>query len=319
MIIQSPMIQPAAGQNGTRLSDNGFPYQCSVTTLKRDRVTAIPWNWHVCFCVILITEGQLTLRMTQGFVELGEGEAAFISPNVLYLLRLPDLVEECTFYLQLFDMQLLSGQFGSVYEQKYLMPVIRRRDLTYHCIRPDSDGHVQMLLALRHGVELAKSEPFGFEFGIREYLGRFWLQLYKDIEHLGLVREADGDEPAGRPGTPRGYKNLPDIERIKQMLEFIHTNYREKITVQQIAGAAGVSVRECSRCFQRNIGLSPVVYLNRYRIRVSARELIQTTDQIAVIGERNGFADASYYTRLFRELIGCTPREYRGIALVKHP
>ena len=311
------MIQPAAGQNGARLPDDGFPYQCSVTMLRRGRVTAIPWNWHVCLCVILVEKGHLLLRTTQNFVELSEGEAVYISPNMLYLLRLPDMAEECTFYLQLFDMQLLCGQYGSIFEQKYMMPIIRRRDLTYHCIRPDSDSHIQMLVALRHGIGLAEMEPFGFEFGIREYLSRFWAYFYKDIEDSGLLRDAD--EFAENPGSPRGYKNLPDIERMKLMLEFVHTNYREKITVQQIADSAGVSMRECSRCFQRNIGLSPVVYLNRYRLRISARELIQTTDPIAMIGERNGFSDPSYYTRMFRELVGCTPKEYRGLSVAAKP
>ena len=94
-------------------------------------------------------------------------------------------------------------------------------------------------------------------------------------------------------------------------MEFIENHFFEKILVEDIAGAAGVSVRECTRCFSKVIGQPPIEYLNRLRIRQAAGMLVETDRSIGDISERCGFVSDSYFGKMFKELMGCTPSSYR--------
>lgn len=105
--------------------------------------------------------------------------------------------------------------------------------------------------------------------------------------------------------------NTADTERIKSMIQYIHDNYGKKLTLQDIAGAANISSRECSRCFRRCIHDSPINYLNTYRVRMAALMLLQSGESVMTIGENCGFSSNSYFGKIFYETMGCTPSAYR--------
>lgn len=101
------------------------------------------------------------------------------------------------------------------------------------------------------------------------------------------------------------------------MLEYIHANYGQEVTVDQIASAAAVSERECMRCFKNTIGTTPMQYLKQYRVQTAMRLLSTTDNLVGDIGCACGFADMSYFSKTFRELQGCTPSAYRVISRSK--
>ena len=63
--------------------------------------------------------------------------------------------------------------------------------------------------------------------------------------------------------------------------------------------------------FRRQFGSSPVTYLNNLRIQHACRYLLATDYSISELAYRCGFYDPRYFNRLFRNLIGVTPKEYR--------
>ena len=88
---------------------------------------------------------------------------------------------------------------------------------------------------------------------------------------------------------------------MKQMMNFVHDHFRDKIYLEEIASAAGISPRECARCFRRQIGSTPMDYLNQYRVRMAADELKMTAKPISVIGEECGFASDSYFGKIYEQ------------------
>ena len=95
------------------------------------------------------------------------------------------------------------------------------------------------------------------------------------------------------------------------MLGFIEEHCGRQLRLEEIAAAADIGSRECTRCFSRVLGVSPMEYVNRTRIRNAARMIRETGDPIGRTAEMCGFTSDSYFGRLFREEMGCTPREYR--------
>jgi transcriptional regulator GlxA family with amidase domain len=145
-------------------------------------------------------------------------------------------------------------------------------------------------------TELLRDEPEGYELAVREVMSRFFLLLRKETEE---VRAAE------QKGNER------DLDRMKQMLQFIYAHYGEPIGLDEIAGAAGISPRECTRCFHRAIDRPPVRFLIEYRAQMAAMMLERTGDSISSIAERCGFLSDSYFGKIFKEIYRCTPREYR--------
>ena len=79
----------------------------------------------------------------------------------------------------------------------------------------------------------------------------------------------------------------------------------------EIAKAAGVSEREASRCFKKNIGQSPVEYLIAFRLNEAKKLLRESGLSVTEVSLRCGFSDSAYFGRVFRAAFGVTPRTYR--------
>ena len=98
---------------------------------------------------------------------------------------------------------------------------------------------------------------------------------------------------------------------VKQAVAYLHQHHAEPLSRRQIAEAVGVNKDYLSRIFHQELGLSPWEYLNRYRI-VQAKALLAGTGMpITDVAGRVGFNDPNYFSRVFRNVLGRSPRAYR--------
>jgi signal transduction histidine kinase/DNA-binding LacI/PurR family transcriptional regulator/DNA-binding response OmpR family regulator len=98
---------------------------------------------------------------------------------------------------------------------------------------------------------------------------------------------------------------------IRRAMAFIHEHYAEPLTREQIASYVHFSPDYLTDCFRREQGVTPMVYLNRYRI-FQARQLLENSDlTITQVALAVGFAEAAHFTRTFQREVGMTPRAYR--------
>ena len=194
-------------------------------------------------------------------------------------------------YLHLFDPVLISGSPGSSIERKYVLPLIMSSQT--EMIILDAKQHAEILQMLRSSFDIPADTP-GYELRIRSALSEIWLRLLQ----------------IAQPEENREDKDSSTSELIKRMLIYIHEHYGEKLTVQSIAGAASVSERTCFDLFRRNLRISPIEYLNSYRLRMACQMLTQTTQSVTAISGACGMNN-SYFSQVFREATGFTPLEYR--------
>ncbi len=109
----------------------------------------------------------------------------------------------------------------------------------------------------------------------------------------------------GLKDTPRWYG------RFSEVLKHIHRHYDAEIDLAGLAAQAGVSQSQLERRFRQLLGTSPGEYVLHVRINAS-RTLLETTDRtIADIALSVGFYDHSHFTRTFRRLMSCSPKQYR--------
>ncbi|TQS75101.1 helix-turn-helix domain-containing protein [Ornithinibacillus gellani] len=92
---------------------------------------------------------------------------------------------------------------------------------------------------------------------------------------------------------------------------YINQNFRDNITLDQLAQIGNINKYYLSHCFKEDLGISPIGYLNEVRIR-EAKNLLETTDYtIAEIATFNGFSSQSFFSQAFKRETGETPSVYR--------
>jgi AraC family transcriptional regulator of arabinose operon len=105
----------------------------------------------------------------------------------------------------------------------------------------------------------------------------------------------------------------PSQARLAPVLTYIADHFADPLTLAELAMVAGVSPTHLCHLFSDSVGLSPLQYLQRFRMR-RARQLLETTDLVvADIGRRVGFADPAYFSRAFRRTVEMTPSQYREL------
>lgn len=101
--------------------------------------------------------------------------------------------------------------------------------------------------------------------------------------------------------------------RLKPALEYIEAFYDRQITLSDIARASQMSVFHLSHLFKDHLGITIVDYLTYVRLRRAKILLISTKKSCSEICFEVGYNNQSYFNRIFKELIGITPRQYRVI------
>lgn len=102
-----------------------------------------------------------------------------------------------------------------------------------------------------------------------------------------------------------------DEERVRVALEYIQENYSEDISLKDIAMSINISKSECCRSFKRVLNITPFEYLMEYRVLKSTQYLCNSNDSIANIALNVGFNGISYYGKVFKKYMNCTPSQYR--------
>ncbi|AKJ63610.1 helix-turn-helix transcriptional regulator [Kiritimatiella glycovorans] len=94
-------------------------------------------------------------------------------------------------------------------------------------------------------------------------------------------------------------------------LRCIEMRFREPLTLEDVAGAAGLSVSRIAHLTKEVTGRTIVEHLRRRRVEESRRLLEQTDRTCADIALDVGFGEQSYFIRRFRQATGVTPGRYR--------
>jgi len=98
---------------------------------------------------------------------------------------------------------------------------------------------------------------------------------------------------------------------VRRAMAYIHEHFAEDISRDDLARYCGVNERYLTRCFRQETGVTPVVYLNRFRIRQAKILLESGCTNVTEVALQVGFSDSSYFGRVFREEVGISPGAYQ--------
>ena len=100
--------------------------------------------------------------------------------------------------------------------------------------------------------------------------------------------------------------------RLEAAAEYIGDGLRPLPGLVEVARVVGVHPMHLAKLFRRRFGYSMGEYVRRRRIAWACGELEDESQTVAAIALRAGFADHAHFTRTFRRLTHCTPKEFRA-------
>ena len=99
--------------------------------------------------------------------------------------------------------------------------------------------------------------------------------------------------------------------RLRDIISYVEEHYQEPVTLQDAADLAGLGKEAFCRFFKNIFHMTPVEYINHYRISQSIKMLQSGRRSILEICLDCGFESPSYFVKLFKKETGFTPAEYR--------
>lgn len=283
------------------ISYNNYALPLSICTDNFDDYFLNEWacHWHDELEFGIIQKGcvQFTIykdKETTCHI-LYPGDGIFINSSYLHSAKalMPDTIISEFVISDIFPRQLLKN-FSAQYHNSVTASTIT------DCKLYNSRSEDQPLLSCIRELCSVKEEESESTFHFIEIVCRIWrfltfriTELEKNVSPLSL--------------------NHTQEKRLKQMLSYIHSHYREKISIDSIAASASVSRTECFRCFRTILQKTPAEYLEEYRLSMSASFLSNMELSITDISCMCGFNSVSYFCKCFRERYGFSPKKYRNL------
>lgn len=97
-----------------------------------------------------------------------------------------------------------------------------------------------------------------------------------------------------------------------EIISYIEENYEKDITITSLSQKFGYSSAHFSRKFKNFTGLSPIAYLNIFRLEKAYQMINESSLTISEISAKCGFTDANYFTRCFKKHFGMPPTLYKN-------
>jgi len=148
------------------------------------------------------------------------------------------------------------------------------------------------------GQVLTEEDMLRLNSGVASVLGKGMFSVEETLKHISGALE---------------HKRKWGSEAQRAVLKavvYIHTHYSEPITRRDVASFVGLSERHLTRCFRQEMGITPITYLNRFRINQAKTLLGAGKKEITEIALDVGFSSSGYFTRVFRDEVGVSPSAY---------
>ena len=275
-----------------------YPVNVFYLDLRTSYMNRVRWHWHEEMEVLILNDGLAEVATDDASYTLNPGQGIIINQNVMHSIYSQNQ-ENCTFYSFVFHPDFLFGHKNSYLQTQFLLPVQNFRLFKMLVLDATNAWHKRMLDAIDDAIAVNITKPFGYEVATKGHLCRFWSELVVKLPQM---------ETAPPPRVSL------DEQRVKEAMLYIRTHHAEPISLDEIAGSVHISKSECCRCFSRTLQMTPFEYLMRYRILEATKKMMEHPDEpmsIADLALSVGFNNTSYFNKLFKKYVGCTPTYYR--------
>ncbi len=217
-------------------------------------------HWHDEAEFVHIRKGSARVQIDDNECLLKEGEVAAIPGGSLHTaVSVPG--KDFWFDAVVFSMNLLTSGMSDVTQMSYVNRIKMRSLNLPLFIRSRASWERRVADDVRALVATERGKARGYEMAVKGSLFKIFAELI-----------ARGPEPA-----VDGRRKRQEIDRLKLVLQDIHSRYAQKLSLDDMAWLSNLSKYYFCRFFKAAVGKTPIDYLHWYRL-VRAEQLLQETN-----------------------------------------
>ncbi|QOD61959.1 AraC family transcriptional regulator [Polaribacter haliotis] len=111
----------------------------------------------------------------------------------------------------------------------------------------------------------------------------------------------------------RKVKEIQSSDRITKSISYMREHLNEKISLENLAKDAKLSVSQFCTLFKKKTEISPLNYLTHLKIQKACSLLDFTDLKVNEIAVKVGYSDPFYFSRVFTKTMGKSPKNYRNL------
>jgi AraC-like DNA-binding protein/mannose-6-phosphate isomerase-like protein (cupin superfamily) len=253
-------------------------------------------HWHEEAEFFMLLEGEILFQVDTDYFPLKAGEAVFIESGDIHAAYVLN-DDPCKFCAIVFHPDLLASAQYDTIQQTAILPLQEKRQSFPRHIKPDVPWQQELLSHLERMMEAYESRMPGFEAFMK---GTLLIMLSLIAAEGRFVNRSQSDD-----------SDTTKINRLKKVILYIQDNYREPIRTRDLSELIPMSDGQFCRFFKAMTRKTPVDYINSYRIRQAADLLQQSERKVSDIALEVGFDNVSYFIKVFRKAMKCSPSEFR--------
>lgn len=251
-------------------------------------------HWHPELELLHIVRGESILHLERLHRLVKSGDIILFRPNQLHgMTWCKPSSEEFAFDAIVFSPDLIKSYSSDIIEINNILPIIDEQYQMQQLFDNNSLELINLFQTIINSDRLKK--PF-YQIQIKALL----------LMMMGKVL-ADQNSPIIKQTELTKLSN----ERAKKIIDFIHNNYQNPLTLEIMAKIINVSVSTFCRLFSANFDDTFSAYLMKLRIANSMDELQKTQKSITDIALDNGFESSSYFGFAFKKFNGISPSKFR--------
>ena len=243
---------------------------------------SIPFHWHDELQITWISEGELEYCINGDKFKLGSDKLVLVQSHQLHSSH------TTTSDVKTLCINFTPKIFHPLILKKYIRPMLDSHAFAYSLLllKP---YQIIMLKKLQNW----KKEPLGY-FSVMNFLSQVFEEILKEFEE-------DTETP-----------DREETRLFHEMLGFVHANFAQPLSMKDIADSAILNKNRCTALFKKYTNMSPIKYLNEYRLYTAKNMILHTDKSISDISADVGYNQISHFIEQFRLSYGMSPLKYRN-------
>lgn len=266
-----------------------------------------PWHFHPEYELVLVTKSRGKKIIGDHISNFEEGDLCLLGPNLPHTYHnSPEYFEpESRLQAESLVIHFSTESLGAGF---------------FHI--PEMNSVRELLDKSFLGLQITGLTQKNVASKFRKLIDTTGLQriilLLEILDEIAKSNDTHALASAGMTG-----ENAKDSERLNSVFDFVMHNFKEKISLDNVASLVNMSESAFCRYFYKRTQKTFFEFLNETRIGYSCRLLLSGDKTVSEIAYESGFNNISHFNRQFLLIKGVTPTAYkkevvsRGTALDK--
>ena len=258
-----------------------------------EELNNVPMHWHNEFELNRIISGKGEFICGDNRFLAKEGDLLLIPPNRLHAAY-PCENSGLVYQAFVFHPAMISANSNDRCTMECIRPIINGTIQLPEPVTASLPCYSELSSAAEQIISCVSGNTAPLDLLLKSELLRFFWLLNKTANHSVLDAAS-----------------ISYTELVRPALEYMQSNLQEPVSIGQLADLVHLSKSYFMNCFKKAVGIGAIEHLTQLRINAACDALSGSDKMISEIAFSCGYSNLSNFNRQFKQIMGCSPKEYR--------